>query len=843
MRTAPGIRVAVLIAVAGGTALAEIPYKTRKEIVAYGATGIGSPYIWGGGNWDPNDRAYGGADCSGFVAKCWSLTKWTPYRVNYHGPYSTASFIQTPGAYWDEVDRSAMLYGDAIVYRYNNNQSGHTYIYLSGDGWGEHEVYEARGTAYGIVHRWRTVYSAADAAKGIRRQRILENIDVTEHIIEVDDGAPYYTDSGMTGSSSYDSYAPGCREGNGRYRWVTAVRNETCTYRPNLPESGWYRVYVTCNEGDPNVQGVGVSIHHTLGTDIFEWDQGYDPWLNTWVPMGDRSFLFAAGTAGTVVWDDVNATPVDGAHTFRGDATKFSLDNRVEVDGVGGAAGRFATLREAIAWIRSRESEEPDVIRITCNRVVETGCVVVDLWDDVTIEGDADNDGVPATVVVTPTQPADWARACALYLDVPIRRHYTLRDLVVIPNFVAAGYATGAYGIVIDEQNPSGEACAMSLTLENVTVAGSLPGNMPTDPQVNARTLATLFGGTDANYGASVLQRTSAWAGDDACRQRVTACGLTVTHSATRGIAITSAYTDWDVDGGLVVTFNGLEGVRADHLGGSTLTIRDSSGTRLNSIAGNLGGGLVNVGDAGTGTVSVSRCAIQANTRNQGGGIVSESATTLVRNSVVAGNSASGEGGAVYASAGSVTLGNCTIVGNTSGTGAGGIYSSGAAVDSSNSILWGNAGSQVQGSATVTYCDVQGGYAGIGNITGDPAFADPVSGDYHLRRTSPCINRGNPAFVPAAGETDIDGQPRVQKRFVDMGADETSFAAGDADADGDVDLADYAVFADCLAGSDATPAPTPPTTAAECLSAFDFDADLDVDLADFAEFQAAFTGP
>ena len=30
------------------------------------------------------------------------------------------------------------------------------------------------------------------------------------------------------------------------------------------------------------------------------------------------------------------------------DATKFTLDNRVEVDGVGGAPGRFATLHDAL---------------------------------------------------------------------------------------------------------------------------------------------------------------------------------------------------------------------------------------------------------------------------------------------------------------------------------------------------------------------------------------------------------------------------------------------------------------------------------------------------------------
>jgi hypothetical protein len=52
---------------------------------------------------------------------------------------------------------------------------------------------------------------------------------------------------------------------------------------------------------------------------------------------------------------------------------------------------------------------------------------------------------------------------------------------------------------------------------------------------------------------------------------------------------------------------------------------------------------------------------------------------------------------------------------------------------------------------------------------------------------------------------------------------------GDGNGDGVVDLADYALFFDCLTGPE-MPAP------AGC-GAFKFDADLDVDLADFAAFQ------
>ena len=67
---------------------------------------------------------------------------------------------------------------------------------------------------------------------------------------------------------------------------------------------------------------------------------------------------------------------------------------------------------------------------------------------------------------------------------------------------------------------------------------------------------------------------------------------------------------------------------------------------------------------------------------------------------------------------------------------------------------------------------------------------------------------------------------------------------GDADGDGDVDLDDFRVFADCLAGPGVAPNPSlPGVTEQDCLDAFDFDeADGDVDLQDFGVFEHVFTG-
>ena len=60
---------------------------------------------------------------------------------------------------------------------------------------------------------------------------------------------------------------------------------------------------------------------------------------------------------------------------------------------------------------------------------------------------------------------------------------------------------------------------------------------------------------------------------------------------------------------------------------------------------------------------------------------------------------------------------------------------------------------------------------------------------------------------------------------------------GDLDGDGDVDLDDFALFADCLNGPDSSPAPTcSPSVDA------DMDGDNDVDLGDFIILHVDFTG-
>ena len=48
------------------------------------------------------------------------------------------------------------------------------------------------------------------------------------------------------------------------------------------------------------------------------------------------------------------------------------------------------------------------------------------------------------------------------------------------------------------------------------------------------------------------------------------------------------------------------------------------------------------------------------------------------------------------------------------------------------------------------YSDIQGGFAGEGNIDADPLFLDAANGDYRLDICSPAIDAGDPVEILTA---------------------------------------------------------------------------------------------
>jgi hypothetical protein len=177
----------------------------------------------------------------------------------------------------------------------------------------------------------------------------------------------------------------------------------------------------------------------------------------------------------------------------------------------------------------------------------------------------------------------------------------------------------------------------------------------------------------------------------------------------------------------------------------------------------------------------------------------------------VSGNAASALGGGIILH-GYLTITNSTLV-NNAATGApvgaaifvsasGSYYSQ--TLRMTNSILWGSGPEPLAlvpttgfpcaaiPSSTVEFSLVQGGWPGAGNIDGDPFFADPWSGNFHLLEGSPCIDAGSNVAVPATVLFDLDGRNRFiedsltpdtgrpgrMRPIVDMGAYEGPFFPG-----------------------------------------------------------------
>jgi uncharacterized protein YraI len=150
------------------------PGATANDIFARAKLGVGYSYYWGHGSWRDDGTLIGscsgtcpscthsgqyGADCSGFVAKCWQVPAASDITIDAH-PYSTYDFYnsQAPTVAWSQVARSSTQPADAMVYR--SGSEGHIVLVESGDPWGNLWLYEARGCATGIVHDLRSVTSA-----------------------------------------------------------------------------------------------------------------------------------------------------------------------------------------------------------------------------------------------------------------------------------------------------------------------------------------------------------------------------------------------------------------------------------------------------------------------------------------------------------------------------------------------------------------------------------------------------------------------------------------------------------------------------------------------------------
>lgn len=163
------------------------------------------------------------------------------------------------------------------------------------------------------------------------------------------------------------------------------------------------------------------------------------------------------------------------------------------------------------------------------------------------------------------------------------------------------------------------------------------------------------------------------------------------------------------------------------------------------NYAQNSGGGIW-----ANGTASIRCNNIYQNSASHGGGIGARGSPSIVNNAIYI--NAADFGGGVSCS-GNGSYKNNTIYRNTANVEGGGLYYSDYYdwLEISNTILWHNCadvGNQLNPAEScwidVSYCDVEGGYNGTGNIKLDPVLIDPENGDFHLKLYSPCIDAGAP---------------------------------------------------------------------------------------------------
>ncbi|MCD4819774.1 MAG: T9SS type A sorting domain-containing protein [Candidatus Cloacimonetes bacterium] len=163
------------------------------------------------------------------------------------------------------------------------------------------------------------------------------------------------------------------------------------------------------------------------------------------------------------------------------------------------------------------------------------------------------------------------------------------------------------------------------------------------------------------------------------------------------------------------------------------------------------GGGIYVFGSCDDISAMISGNTICNNSSVEGGGIAFWDASAAVKRNIICNNIASSAGGGIHLVDGSSPeIINNTICDNHAVSEGGGIALNYVHFPIFNNlIIYGNTsnnGTQIHTPTTpdLTYCDIQGGFVGTGNIDVDPLFVNAEIDDYCLTENSPCIDAGDP---------------------------------------------------------------------------------------------------
>ncbi|MEM6764724.1 MAG: choice-of-anchor Q domain-containing protein [Bacteroidota bacterium] len=197
------------------------------------------------------------------------------------------------------------------------------------------------------------------------------------------------------------------------------------------------------------------------------------------------------------------------------------------------------------------------------------------------------------------------------------------------------------------------------------------------------------------------------------------------------------------------------------------------------NTAGRDGGAIMLSPGDGTTKISRSYFTENSSTEEDGGAVGAFAKSIEIDNSVFFRNSAQRGGGIYVGEDGTLNMANSTFFSNRTGADAGSSLHNRGSARVINSIFWGDRQFPIlnEDQIGVTYSDVEGGFAGTGNIDIDPAFSNLSGGNLSLTAGSPAINAGN--AISLSGSFDILRNARIVDAAIDMGAYEFSDGEGE----------------------------------------------------------------
>jgi PKD repeat protein len=376
----------------------------------------------------------------------------------------------------------------------------------------------------------------------------------------------------------------------------------------------------------------------------------------------------------------------------------------------------------------------------------------------------------------------------------------TITDCTIKRNAATAGDGGGIY---CDASSPRISGCTIGVAGGANTATGNNGGGIYCCNNSNPRITACTIDSNEADGGGGIYC--------DSSSPLISGC--TIKDNLASGAAGTGGGIYLFTGSNVTITNCAMSGNSAAYYGGGIYSERSTptiTGCRIGAdganTSGELGGGI----SLYISSAVITNCTIMNNTALKlGGGMDcwnnSNAAITnclIANNSTTSAASGDGNGGGIDIYEASPTLNNCTVANNMATNNGGGMNCFISTPVLNNTIVWGNIadsdtsteglGNQIYADRSeLTPCTVTLNYSdyadnsidsnnikGSGTVTAnncivsDPLFVDAGSGDYHLQSTSPCVDAGSNALVPAGITTDLDGPPKVRiyNSVVDMGA-------------------------------------------------------------------------